>query len=225
MNISNSFYNHVVTHKQPLAKECHGQATRTTKNSRVKKAESVRFMPQEPAGQQGEKQSELSVKLPENVTVTEFSKFCSSNFYPKAGNLSSGLPNESDYDSALIVVSHFCIMMRRCSHINEALFENIAETIKVNIDATNETRETLKKLVLSKKYDNIAGIETARNILTGKVTKAPNSETDFFSCRRSARFTTHRSQENAMVIQDPSKHKLSSQEETNNPLIKRRKLT
>lgn len=224
MDISNTFYNPGATSKQPLAKEYHGQ---TSKKCRAKKADSVKFIPQKNSEQQGAKQSE-HIKSPEDRTVMEFSKFCSSGFIPNTGSTSSGLPNEPDCDYSPGVISQFCFMMRLCSHSQPELFDEIIQTIKVNIDNEDKTRATLNKLVFLKKYDDIKGIETARNIFTGRVKKAPYSETRALRCRRSARIAPCTLQAVAIMEKtapDTNKDKLQVEEETNTRPIKRRKLT
>lgn len=212
----------------PLAKELHGQAT---KNGRVKTAESVRFIPKEDSESQGAEQSRPRDISPQDRTVIEFSKFCSSSFYSKTGSRSCKLPDEPYYRHSHITVSDFCSLMRIFSHTHKGLFRDITDTIGVNSDDEDETIAILKKLVHSEEYNNIKGIEAARNAIPVRVKAAPhavNSEASFLRCPRSARMVPRRFREDALTettSPDRSKDRLRSEKETSSLPIKRRKAT
>ncbi len=169
------------------AKELHEQAT---VNCRIKTVQSVSFIQQEDLEAQVGAQSKPRDISPRDRTVIEFSKFCSSGFYSEPGISSSRLPDELGYTYSYNAVSDFCSVARIFSHSHKSLFNDITDTIRVNSDDEDRTRTTLRKLVHSDQYDNVKGIEVARNAIPIKareVTHTENSETDFLSCRRSTR--------------------------------------
>ncbi|WP_422490115.1 hypothetical protein [Endozoicomonas sp. ALE010] len=223
--------------QRPLAKKFHGQVAKklhgqTMTNGRIKPAKSCTFMLKEGSEpQQDVEQSKPRHISPQERTVIEFSRFCSSTFHSNADSRSSKFLDKQYSEDAETVVTSFCIMMRLFSHTHESLFRDITDTIGVTYDSKKNSLQTLKGLIHLKKYDNIPGIKAARNAIPGKVKAAPhaaNSETGLLKCQSSVqtvtrRFRKHPIAETTSTVR--SQGKSHSEGEANSRPIKKRKVT
>ncbi|MBO9481605.1 hypothetical protein [Salinisphaera sp. G21_0] len=212
-----------------LAKEFHGQ---TMTNGRIIPAKSCTFMFKEGSEpQQDVEQSKPRYISPQERTVIEFSKFCSSPFHSTVDSRRSKFLDKPYPGDADIVVTDFCSIMRLFSHTHESLFSDITDTIGVTFEDKKNTIDTLKALIYLKKYDNIIGIQAARNAIPRKVKAAPhaaNSETGLLKCQSSVQIVPRRFRKDPLAeTTSPvsSRGKSHSEEETNCRPIKKRKVT
>ncbi|WBA80709.1 hypothetical protein [Endozoicomonas sp. GU-1] len=223
--------------QRPLAKMFHGQAAKklhgqAMTNGRIKPAKPCTFMLKEGSEpQQDVEQSKPRYISPQERTVIEFSKFCSSDFHSTDDSRSSKFLDKPYHEDAENVVTSFCSVMRLFSHTHERLFREITDTIGVTYDNKENTQETLKELIYLEKYDDISGINAARNAIPDKVKAAPraaNSETGLLKCQSSVQTVTRRFRKDplaATTFPVRSQGKSHSEEEVNSRPIKKRKVT
>lgn len=222
--------------QRPLAKKFHGQAAKKLHgqamiNGRIKPAKPCTFMLKEGSEpQQYVEQSKPRYISPQERTVIEFSKFCSSDFHSTADSRSSKFLDKPYHEDADIVVTDFCTVMRLFSHTHESLFREITDTIGVTFD-NKENTQTLKELIYLEKYDNIPSINAARNAIPSKVKAAPraaNSETGLLKCQSSVQRVTRRFRKDPLAeTTSPvrSQGKSHSEEEAISRPIKKRKVS